>query len=63
MLNHLQATELFSKYGIQLEGKEYASLDEAAKAIREGGTYFLKLVSDSEEATHKTEFGYVAKIT
>ena len=63
MLNHLEAKDLFAKYGITLEGTEYTSLDDAAKAIREGGTYFLKLVSDSEEATHKTEFGYVAKIT
>jgi len=63
MLNQLEAEALFSRYGITLEGAKCSTLAEAEKEIAKGGTYFLKLVSSSEEATHKTEYGYVAKVT
>ncbi|MEN6373014.1 MAG: hypothetical protein ABFD64_13480, partial [Armatimonadota bacterium] len=63
MLNHSEAKGLFDRYSIKLEGTECSTLPDAEKAISGGGTYFLKLVSSSEEATHKTEFGYVAKVT
>ncbi|MEN6370810.1 MAG: hypothetical protein ABFD64_02255, partial [Armatimonadota bacterium] len=63
MLNQLQAEALFGKYGINLEGTKCSIISEAEKAISGGGTYFLKLVSSSDEASHKTEFGYVAKVT
>lgn len=59
MLNHLQATKLLNKYNIFLEGTEFRSADEVEKDLGQGRTFFLKLVSSTEEASHKTEFGYV----
>ena len=62
MLNHLEAKKLLSKYDIPLEGIECSSLEQAKEKIKPGVPFFLKLVSSTEEATHKTEFGYVKKV-
>jgi acyl-CoA synthetase (NDP forming) len=62
MLNHLDAKNLFAKYCILLEGAECTILSEAEEKVAGGGTFFLKLVSSSEEATHKTEYGYVRRV-
>jgi acyl-CoA synthetase (NDP forming) len=62
MLNHLDAMKLFAGYGVSVEGAECTILSEAEEKVAGGGTFFLKLVSSSEEATHKTEYGYVRRV-
>lgn len=62
VLNHLQLVDLFANYGITLEGILCTSLDDAQNKLRDGVSFVLKLISDSVEASHKTEFGYVKMI-
>ncbi len=62
MLNHLDAKQLLQDYGIVLEGALCASPKTAKQQIVHGRAYYLKLASSSEEATHKTEFGYVSRV-
>ncbi len=62
MLSHLDATKLLAKYDITLEGTLCPSVEDGVKLVQPDRTYYLKLVSSSEEATHKTEFGYVRRV-